>query len=92
MPKAVGLKMGPATILRSGPECPAKILNNHLSVALSGAQRQSFVSVFMANAEANICHSADPSVVVFKARRWRWLYEFRFADGSVIKKQLGCLA
>jgi hypothetical protein len=90
--KATGLKMGPATILQSGPDCPAKTLNNHLSVAVTGAQRQSFVSAFMANAEANLCHSTDPSVVAFKARRWHWHYEFTFADGSVIKKQLGCFA
>jgi hypothetical protein len=88
--KAAGLKMGPATILQSGPDCRAKTLNNHLSVALTGDQGQKFVSVFMENADANLCHSTDPTVVAFKARRWGWLYEFRFADGSVINKRLGC--
>ena len=90
--KAAGLKMGPATILKSGPNCAAKTLNNRLSVAVSGAQRQRFVSAFMANAEANLCRSTDATIVAFKARRWRWLYEFRFADGSTINKQLACLA
>ncbi len=88
--KVVGSKMGPATILKSGPDCRAKTLNNHLSVALSGAERESFVSRFMATADANLCRSTNPNVVAFRARRWRWLYEFRFADASVIKKQIAC--
>lgn len=89
--KAEGMQMGPATILKSGPNCPAKILNNRLAVAVSGAQRQIFVSTFMANAEAGLCHSTSPTVLAFKARHWRWSYEFKFADGSVVSKKLACL-
>lgn len=88
--KVVGTKIGPATMLPSGPDCRAKTLNNHLSVALSGPQRGTFVSAFMANADANLCHSTDATIVAFRARRWRWLYEFKFSDGSVINKQIGC--
>src|SRR5947209_3858673 len=76
--KVIGSKIGPTTMLQSGPNCPAKTLNNHLAVALAGAQRQIFVSAFMANAEANLCRSTDPTIVAFKARRWHWRYEFRF--------------
>jgi len=89
--EAVGKKMGPTTILKSGPNCAAKTLNNRMAVAIGGSQRQRFVSVFMANAEANLCRSTDPTVVAFKARRWRWNYEFRFADGTVTNKRLACL-
>jgi hypothetical protein len=88
--KTVGMKMGPATILKSGPNCTAKTLNNRMAVALGGPQRQRFVSMFMANAEANLCQSTDPTVVAFRARRWRWNYEFRFADGTVTNKKLAC--
>jgi hypothetical protein len=88
--RAEGTKVGPATILKSGPDCQAKTLNNRLAVALSGPQRQKFVSTFMAAAEANLCRSSDPTVLAFKARHWRWAYEFRFADGSVTNKKLDC--
>ena len=89
--KAEGMQIGPATILKSGPNCRAKMLNNYLAVAVSGPQRQIYVSTFMANAEANLCHSTAPTVLAFKARHWRWTYDFKFADGSVVTKKLACL-
>ena len=84
------MKIGPATIIKSGPNCRAKTLNNYLSVAVSGPQRAAFASTFIDNARSNLCHSTNPNLVAFKARRWQWLYEFKFADGSVIKKQIVC--
>lgn len=88
--KAVGMKLGPTTILKSGPDCATRTLSNRLSVTVSGLQRQRFVSAFMGNAEANLCRSSDPTIMAFKARRWRWTYEFMFPDGTVTKTKLAC--
>lgn len=90
--RVVGAKMGPVTILQSDPDCGSKILNNRMSVAVSGDQRGRFVETFMANAQANLCQSRDATMLAFRARRWRWVYEFRFADGSITKRQLTCRA
>lgn len=88
--KVVGSRNGPATILQSGPDCRAKVLNNRLAVELSGPQRERYVSAFMGAANTNLCHSTAPTIVAFRARHWRWDYEFRFTDGSVIRKQIAC--
>jgi hypothetical protein len=87
-----GKQMGPARLLKSGPNCQAKTLNNRLAVAATGSQREKYVSVFMAAAEAGLCRSTDPTVLAFKARHWRWTYQFNFADGTVANKDLACVS